>query len=85
MTARTATLTWAALVTLTLATWLLARGVEGGWVIGALITLAGIKIYLILAVFMGVRRAPGGWHAAALIWVVLLMAVIGTLAWRSLA
>lgn len=78
--ARTATAVWAALVCLTILTWLLARGTFDGRAVGALIALAGIKMYLILSVFMGLWRAPPRWHIAAIVWVVALMAGIGALA-----
>jgi heme/copper-type cytochrome/quinol oxidase subunit 4 len=84
MSARTVTLGWVVLVVLTLMTWICAHGHGSALVIGALIALAGVKMYLILDIFMGVGRAPAFWHAAAIAWVVTVVAVIGSLAWRTL-
>ena len=88
MSARTATWTWAALCALTLLTWLLARNpalLTDALAVGALIALAGIKIYLILAVFMGVWRAPAIWHGVLILWIMLCLGFIAVLAARSLA
>jgi hypothetical protein len=85
MTARAVTAAWLVLVAATIAGWLLAGGHDAGPAggegrVAALVVIACAKIYVIMAVFMGLRRAPRGWHAAALAWILLVGVVIFTLA-----
>lgn len=64
MSARTATATWLVLVAATIAGWLLAGRAGGGDArLVAIVVIACAKIYLVMAVFMGLRRAQG-WHVA---------------------
>jgi len=80
MTARAVTAAWLVLVAATIAGWLLAGhggGQSGGeGRVAALVVIACAKIYVIMAVFMGLRRAPRGWHMAAVGWIVLVGGVI---------
>jgi hypothetical protein len=93
MTARAVTAAWLVLVAATIAGWLLAGGHGAGQAIGqgggqsggegrvaALVVIACAKIYVIMAVFMGLRRAPRGWHMAAVGWILLVGVVIFVLA-----
>lgn len=73
MSARAATTAWLGLVAATIAGWLLAGAHGSGDVrLATLVGLAGAKIYIVMAVFMGLRCAPRGWHAAAVAWIVLV-------------
>ena len=76
MSARTATLAWVALVSATVLGWFFARSTTGSYAQESVVVLAGIKIYLIMAVFMGLWRAPKGWHLAAIAWVVATCAIV---------
>lgn len=81
MSAGAATGTWLVLVTATIAGWVLAGAHGSGDArLAAFVVLACIKIYLIMAVFMGLRRAPHGWHLAAIAWIVLTGAAVFVLA-----
>jgi heme/copper-type cytochrome/quinol oxidase subunit 4 len=81
MSAGAATTTWLVLVAATIAGWLLAGTHGSGQLrLAAIVLLACIKIYLVMAVFMGLRRAPHVWHLAAIAWVVLTGGAIFALA-----
>lgn len=83
LSARAVTVTWAVLVLLTVAGWAFARGhldpMADRAAIVALVALAGLKIYLVLAVFMGLWRAPRDWHAYGIAWVIATFAIVGAL------
>ena len=89
MTARAVTAAWLVLVAATIAGWLLAGhgvGQSGGeGRVAALVIIACAKIYVIMAVFMGLRRAPRGWHMAAVGWILLVGVVIFVLARGAMA
>ena len=73
MTARAATAACIVLVAATVAGWLLASAHGSGDArLAALVGLACAKIYIVMAVFMGLARAPRGWHAAAVAWIALV-------------
>ncbi len=81
MSARAATVTWLVLVAATIAGWLLASSHGSGNArIAAVVVLACIKIYLVMAVFMGLRKAPRLWHGMAIAWIVLTGATVYALA-----
>jgi len=67
MSAATAHATWLLLVGATLLGWLLARGAS---MPAALIAIADAKIYLVMAVYMGLWRTPAIWHVNAVLWIV---------------
>jgi heme/copper-type cytochrome/quinol oxidase subunit 4 len=83
--ARTATIVWAALVILTVLGWWFARTGTNATTVVAVVAFAAIKVYLILAVFMGVWRAPRTWHAAAIAWTLIAFALIAAIAIGRLA
>jgi heme/copper-type cytochrome/quinol oxidase subunit 4 len=85
MRARSATLTWMLLVLLTIAGWLFARQEVDGGALVALVAFAAIKVYLIMAVFMGVWSSPKAWHVAAIVWTIATFGLILTFAIRSIA
>ena len=74
-----ATLTWALLVGATVLGWALSQGGLSGAQAGAVIAIAAAKVYLVIAVFMGLWRAPAFWHASAIIWIGVTFGVIWAL------
>ncbi|MET0587632.1 MAG: cytochrome C oxidase subunit IV family protein [Novosphingobium sp.] len=76
MSAGVATLTWVLLVGATVLGWALSQGGLSGAQAGAIIAIAASKVYLVIAVFMGLWRAPVFWHASAIIWIVVTFGVI---------
>ncbi len=80
LSARTVTTTWAVLVAATIMGWLFARGGSGGSAQAGVVILAAIKIYLVIAIFMGLARAPRGWHVAAIAWTAATCAIVYFLA-----
>jgi hypothetical protein len=79
MSAGIAGLTWALLVGATVLGWALSRGGLSGAQAGAVIAIAAAKVYLVIAVFMGLWRAPAFWHASAVIWTVVTFGIIWVL------
>jgi hypothetical protein len=72
-------LTWALLVGATVLGWALARGGLSAAQAWPLIAIAAAKVYLVIAIFMGLWRAPAFWHASAAIWIVVTFGVIWAL------
>jgi len=74
MSATAVTGTWLFLVAATILSWWLASGstvTDLGDHSGertAIIALAMIKMYLVIAVFMGLRGGPGSWHITMGVW-----------------
>jgi high-affinity Fe2+/Pb2+ permease len=80
ISARTVTTTWAALVAATIMGWMFARGSSGGSAQAGVVILAAVKIYLVIAIFMGLARAPRGWHLAAIAWTATTCGIVYLLA-----
>ncbi len=86
LSGKAATLTWLALTLATVAAWWLAdtelsaaaspQASAGGH--GAIIALAVLKMYLVLAIFMGLLGAPRVWHAYG---AALLLLMGGLMGW----
>lgn len=80
MGGRTVTATWLILVAATVAGWLLS-GHDGAGEnplrIAGILGLAAIKIYLVVALFMGLRTARAGWRFGAVVWIVGTFAAVG--------
>lgn len=79
MSAGIATLTWVVLVGATVLGWALSQGGLSAAQTGAVIAIAAAKVYLVIAVFMGLWRAPAFWHASAVIWTVTTFGLIWAL------
>ena len=85
LSAQGATAAWAALVIFTILAWLIARSNSHTLGIAAIVALAGIKIYVLIAVFMGLWHAPKAWHALAIIWIAATCTTVFLFALRSAA
>lgn len=81
MTAKVAGVTWLVLVAATIAGWLLSGsgGGEASPLALGIVAIACVKIYLVMAVFMGLNRSPRGWHLAGLAWIVVTGGLVYTL------
>lgn len=76
MKAGTVGATWAVLVGATVLGWVLSRGGATPAQAGVVIVLAAIKIYLVLAIFMGLWRGPSLWHLSAIAWTAVTFGLI---------
>lgn len=85
MSASAITIAWLVLSAFALAGWFLAQRPLSGWVMVTVTVLAGIKMYVLLAFFMGLWRSPRRWHALALVWVCGTLAAVALLAHRAFA
>jgi hypothetical protein len=79
MSAGTVGATWAVLVGATVLGWLLSQGGVSSAQAGAIVALAAIKIYLVIAIFMGLWRAPAFWHVSAVVWTAVTFGLIWAL------
>jgi len=68
-----ATATWLCLVVATLISWWMAGGGNHGTTAadsatsrGVIVALALVKMYIVVAIFMGIRRAPWSWHLSVI-------------------
>lgn len=75
MSARTATIAWAVLVAATVLGWWSARN-GGAGSQGLVIVLAAAKVWIVMAVFMGLWRASLRWRLAGMVWIMATFALV---------
>jgi len=77
---RTVTIVWLALIAATVVGWLVSgHGGTGADPvrIATILGLAAIKIYLVIALFMGLRSAGIEWRLGAVTWIIGTFAAVG--------